>query len=108
MIHSVAVTLIAVAIPLAASVRLPVAPEPASRIVSDVIERVMTPAEAWLMKVMAVPIGYATLALLSIVHVRAVVSAEGWKMCFWPSVRTVVYAALLLFCGMLLNNCASP
>lgn len=76
-IHSVVVILIAVATPLAAKVLLPVVPAPARRIVSEVIEIVTTPAEFWLMKVIAVPMGYATFALLSIVNVRGVVSAEG-------------------------------
>jgi hypothetical protein len=43
MIHSVAVTLIAVATPFAAKVRLPVVPRPARRMVSLVIAIVMTP-----------------------------------------------------------------
>src|SRR5258708_5769909 len=42
-IHSVDVTWIAVAMPFAAKVRLPVVPSPASRIVSEVIAIVMTP-----------------------------------------------------------------
>jgi hypothetical protein len=77
MIHSVVVTFIAVAIPLAASVRLPVVPAPAKRIVSVVIAIVTTPAEAWFTNVSTAPSGYATLLLAAIVNIRAVVSALG-------------------------------
>lgn len=76
-IHSVEVILSAVAIPFAANVLLPVVPAPANRIVSDVIAIVTVPAPFWLTNVMAVPIGYGTLALESIVNVLAVVSALG-------------------------------
>ena len=77
MIHSVLVTLIAVAMPFAASVLDPVVPAPAKRIVSLVIAIVITPAPFWLMNVTAVPIGNATLELAGTVQVRAVVSADG-------------------------------
>jgi hypothetical protein len=90
MIHSVAVILIAVATPFAASVRLVLLPVPASRMVSVVIAIVMTPAAFWFMKVTAVPIGKATDAFAGIVKVRAVVSALGCKMCFPESESTSV------------------
>ena len=77
-IHRVDVIFIAVATPFAASVLEPVVPVHASTIVSDVIAMVITPADVSLINVIAVPIGYATLAFESIVHVRAVVSAPGW------------------------------
>lgn len=67
----------AVAIPLAAKVRLPVVPVPAKTSVSLVMEIVIVPAEVSLTNVMAVPIGNATLEFAGIVHVRAVVSALG-------------------------------
>ena len=76
--HRVEVTLIAVATPFAVSVRDQVVPAPASTRVSVVIAIVRVPAEVSFTKVIAVPIGYATFAFESIVHVRAVVSAEGW------------------------------
>ena len=76
-IHSVDAILIAVAIPFAANVRLPVVPAPAKRIVSDVMAIVMTPAPFWLINVTAVPMGNATLELAGIVQVLAVVSADG-------------------------------
>ena len=82
--------MIAVAIPFAANVLLPVVPAPARRIVSVVIEIVITPAPFWFTKVRHVPIGYATLLFAGIVHVRAVVSADGWKMCFCASDKTSV------------------
>lgn len=69
--------LVAVAIPLAASVREPVVPAPASTRVSVVMAIVITQAEVSLMKVIADHIGKATELLAGIVHVRAVVSADG-------------------------------
>ena len=77
-IQRVLVIFIAVAIPLAVSVREPVVPAPASIIVSLVIAIVRVPAEVSFINVIAVHIGYATFALELIVKVRAVVSAEGW------------------------------
>lgn len=77
MIHSVEVSLMAVAMPFAASVLLPVVPAPASRIVSVVIAMVTTPAPFWLINDKAVPMGYATELFAGIVNVRAVVSALG-------------------------------
>jgi len=71
------VTLIAVAIPLAASVLLHVVPAPARTRVSVVIAIVIVPADVSLTKVIADPIGNATALFAGIVHVRAVVSAEG-------------------------------
>ena len=97
MIHSVEVILMHVAEPFAASVREPVVPAGDKRIVSVVIAIVTTPAPFWLMNVMAVPTGYATEPLAGIVKVRAVVSAEGCRMCFPESAKTRVYAALWLF-----------
>ena len=58
--------------------RLPVVPAPARTSVSVVIAIVITPALVSLMKVIADPTGSGALALLAIVQVRAVVSAEGW------------------------------
>jgi len=66
-----------VAIPLAASVRLPVVPAPAKTNVSVVIEIVIEPPDVSLINVTAVPIGNATLELAGIVQVLAVVSALG-------------------------------
>ena len=57
MSHSVDVTLIQVADPLAAKVRDPVVPAGDNRIVSVVMAIVTTPAPFWLTKVMAVPMG---------------------------------------------------
>jgi hypothetical protein len=99
--------LIAVAIPLAAKVLEPVVPAGDKRIVSVVIAIVTTPASFWLINVIAVPIGKATLELAGIVNVLAVVSADGWRMCLPESARTKVYAALWLFCGMFLNPTTS-
>ena len=76
-IQRVEATFIAVATQFAASVLLPVVPAHANTKVSEVIAIVITPAEVSLTNVNAVPIGYATFALLSIVHVLAVVSADG-------------------------------
>lgn len=100
MIQRVDATLMAVATPLAARVLLPVVPAPANTSVSDVIAIVTVPAEVSFTNVMAVPIGYETLAFESIVNVLAVVSDDGWYMCFPESPRTVVYAALCEFCGI--------
>ncbi len=55
MIHSVLVTFLAMATPLAASVRLPVVPAPARRMVSLVIAIVSVPAAFWLTKCSSVP-----------------------------------------------------
>ena len=76
-IHLVEVILTAVAIPLAASVRLHVVQAPARIIVSVVIAIVITQAEVSLIKVTAVQIGNATELFAGIVHVLSVVSAEG-------------------------------
>lgn len=73
----VLVILVAVAIQLAASVRDPVVPAPASTRVSVVIAIVILPAVVSLMKVTAVPIVKATDELAGIVQVRAVVSEDG-------------------------------
>ena len=100
MIHSVLVTFTAVAEPFAASVLEPVVPAGDSRIVSVVIAIVMTPAPFWLMNVIAVPMGKATEPLAGMVKVRAVVSAEGCRMCLPESARTSVYAADWEFWGM--------
>jgi hypothetical protein len=56
-IHLVLVTLIAVAIPFAASVLLPVVPAQARTRVSEVIAMVMTPPDVSFTNVIAVPIG---------------------------------------------------
>ena len=71
--HSVAAIFRNWAMPLAASVRLPVVPAPARRIVSVVMAMVTTPAAFWLMTVRTVPIGNGTEALAGMVKVRAVV-----------------------------------
>lgn len=93
-IHLVLVTFTAVATQLAVRVLLHVVHAPASTRVSVVIEIVIVPALVSLIKVIAVPIGKATEELAGIVHVRAVVSVDGWYMCFPASVSTSVYAAL--------------
>lgn len=69
--------MMAVAIPFAASVRVPAVPAPASLIVSDVIRMLIVPAAFWFTNVNTVPTGYATLALAGMVKFRAVVSAAG-------------------------------
>ena len=79
-----------VAEPFAASVREPVVPAGDKRIVSVVIAIVITPAPFWLMNVIAVPMGNATELLAGMVKVRAVVSAEGWRMCLPESAKTRV------------------
>src|ERR1035437_4885799 len=76
-IHSVDVTFKAEAIPFAANVRFPVVPAPDRYIASVVIAIVITPAPCSFTNVITVPIAYATLALLSIVQIRAVASADG-------------------------------
>ncbi len=64
--------------PFAVSVLLPVVQAPARTRVSVVIEIVIVPALVSFTNVIAVPIGKATELLAGIVHVRAVVSADGW------------------------------
>jgi hypothetical protein len=77
-LHRVEVTFCATALPPAASVRDPVDPAaPTSTRVSVVIDIVNAPADISFSNVMIVPTGYATEAFAGIVHVRAVVSAEG-------------------------------
>ena len=63
--------------PLAASVLLHVVPTQPSIITSSVIAIVITQPLVSLVKVRAVPIGYATLALAGIVYVLALVSTLG-------------------------------
>ena len=89
-IHLVLVTFIAVAIPFAVSVLLPVVPAPASTSVSVVIAMVSVQALVSFTNVTAVPIGYATEPFAGIVQVRAVVSAEGWYICIPASSNTRV------------------
>jgi hypothetical protein len=76
-IQRVEVTFIAVAIQFAVSVRDPVDPLQARTSVSVVIEIVRVPALVSFMNVTAVHIGKATELFAGIVHIRAVVSAEG-------------------------------
>jgi len=71
------VTLIAVAMPLAASVLLPVVPVHARTRVSVFIAIVIAPADESFIYVKAVPIGSGTALFAGIVQVRGVVSAEG-------------------------------
>jgi hypothetical protein len=66
----------AVAVPYWASVLEPVDPVAARYIVSDVIA-IVTALDDIFTNVIAVPTGYATLALLSIVNVLAFVSVDG-------------------------------
>ena len=73
----VLVTLIAVAIQLAQRLRLHVLPVVARTIVSELIAIVITHALVSFTKVNAAQIGYATDALAGIVHILAVVSADG-------------------------------
>lgn len=96
--------MIAVATQLAVRVRDPVLHNHARTIVSVVIAIVIVQALVSFTKVIAVPIGKATEELAGIVHVLAVVSAEGWYMCLPASVRTSVYAALWEFCGIERNH----
>jgi hypothetical protein len=63
--------------PEAARVREPVVPGPASTSVSEVIATVTVPALVSLTNVIVQPMATGTLALLAMVNVRAVVSAEG-------------------------------
>ena len=76
MIQVVEAILSAVAVPYWARVLLPVVPVPARYMVSDVIAIVTLPADI-LTKVIAVPVAYGTLVLLSIVNVRALASVLG-------------------------------
>jgi len=76
-IQRVEVTLIAVATPFAAKVLLQVVPAGERTRVSVVIAMVIAPADVSFTKVIAEPIGNATEAFAGIVHVLAVVSAEG-------------------------------
>ena len=71
------VTLIAVATPFAANVLDQVVHAQANTNVSLVIAIVIVHPLVSFTNVIAVHIGYATLALLSIVHVLALVSADG-------------------------------
>ena len=70
------VTFVAVATPNCANVLVPVAPVGHQVRVSLVIA-IDTKFVVWLIKVIVVPTAYATLALLSIVKVRAFASAVG-------------------------------
>lgn len=77
-LQRVEVTFCATALHPVASVRDPVLPAaPTNTSVSVVIEIVNAPADISFSNVMIVPIGYATEEFAGIVHVRAVVSAEG-------------------------------
>ena len=78
-----------VAEPLVARVREPVVPAADKTNVSVVIA-IVTFATAMLMKVIAVPMGYATELLAGIVNVLALLSPTGWKMCLPASARTSV------------------
>lgn len=75
--HLVDVTLCAVATCPARIVMLPVVPAGDKTRVSVVIASVIVPALTSFSKEIIVPIGHATFALLSIVQVLAVVSADG-------------------------------
>ncbi len=75
MIQLVDATFIAVAIPFAANVRLPVVPAPANVMVSVVIE-IVTVFMAFT-NVRHVPIGYATDEFAGMVNVRALLSEPG-------------------------------
>jgi hypothetical protein len=66
-----------VAEPFAARVREPVVPAGDKYIVSDAIAIVTTPAPFWLINVIAVPMGKATVEFAGIVKILAVVSADG-------------------------------
>ena len=74
-IHDVDATFNAVAMPFAASVRLPVLPEPARVSVSDVIA-IVTVLMAFT-NVRHVPMGYATELFAGMVNVRALLSEPG-------------------------------
>ena len=74
--------------PYAAKVLLPVEPSPARYMVSVVMAIVTVFIR--LIKVMAVPTGYATLAFAGIVNVRALLSEIGWKIVFPASPKTNV------------------
>lgn len=76
-IQRVEATLMQVATPPAANVLLPVVPSGVYTKVSDVIDKVIAPAEKSFTKVIAVPTGNATELLAGIVQVLAVVSADG-------------------------------
>lgn len=89
MIHVVAVSLRAVAIPYCASDLLPVDPVPAKYKVSELIAIVTTLAVMFV-NVIHVPVAYATDAFAAIVNVLALASVDGWSIDFPASVSTVV------------------
>ena len=72
-----------VAIPLAASVRVPVAPDPIIVIVSSVMA--MLKVLTWFTNVIAVPTGNAIAVFAGSVNVRALLSAEGCSRCLFAS-----------------------
>lgn len=89
MIQVVEVIFTAVAMPYCASDLLPVVPVPAKYNVSLVIA-IVTTWLVMLINVIAVPSGYATFALESMVNVRAFASVDGWNITLPESAKTVV------------------
>ena len=83
MIHDVEPIFSAVAMPLAASARVPVVPAPARVIVSVVMAMLRTFTS--LTKVRVVPIGKAMLPFAGIVNVRGLLSAAGCRRCLFAS-----------------------
>ena len=73
--------------PFAASVLVPVAPDPIMVIVSVVMA--MDTVLIWFTKVIIVPMGNATLPLAGIVNVRGLLSAVGCRMCLLASAATI-------------------
>lgn len=78
-----------VADPLVAKVREPAVPA-GERVSVSVLIAIVTSATAMLIKVKAVPRGYATLELAGIVNVLALLSPTGWNICLPESERTKV------------------
>ena len=85
----VLVIFMAVADPYCARLREPVVPALLRYIVSVVIAMVTT-SEVMLIKLIAVPSGYATDEFAGIVNVLAVASVDGWNITLPESARTAV------------------
>ena len=83
MIQDVAPIFSAVAMPLAASARVPVVPAPARVIVSVVMAMLRTLIS--FTNVRVVPIGKAMLPFAGIVNVRGLLSAVGCSKCLFAS-----------------------
>lgn len=89
MIQLVEATLIAVATPFCARLRVPVVVLFA-RVSVSVVIAMLTTWLVWFTKVTVVPTGKATEAFAGIVKVRAFASPDGCSMCFPASAATSV------------------